>query len=71
MIVLTTVSLNKIMMESRNRKLSEYLNEYLSQFRITKEKYEEELQEQNDYIIELEKNNKTLTDYIKKSKSKK
>jgi len=59
------------MMESRNRKLSEYLNEYLSQFRITKEKYEEELQEQNDYIIELEKNNKTLTDYIKKSKSKK
>ena len=59
--------MNKIMMESKNRKLSEYVNEYLSKFKLTRERYEKEIQEQSVYIRNLEKDNKLLIDYIKKN----
>ena len=72
LLVLTTVSLNKIMMESRNRKLSEYVNEYFSKFKLTKEEYEKRIREQSQDLKVLEEENKALIDYIKKRpKSKK
>jgi len=70
LVVLTTVALNKIMMESRNRRLSGYVNESLTKFRLTRENYEEELEKQSIYVKSLEEDNKFLIGYIKKKLKK-
>lgn len=68
LIVLTTVALNKLMMESKNRRLSQHNNEYLEKFISTREQYEKSMDEVKIYMEELEKENKILRNFIKNNK---
>ena len=68
LVVLTTVALNKLMMESKNKRLSQHSNKYLEKFVSTKEQYEKSMEEVRIYIEELEQENKVLRNFIKKNR---
>lgn len=68
LIVLTTVALNKLMMESKNRRLSQHNNKYLEQFVSAREQYEKSMDEIKIYVEELEEENKSLRNFIKKNR---
>jgi len=68
LVVLTTVALNKLMMESKNKRLAQHSNKYLENFISAREQYEKSMDEAKISIEELEKENKTLRNFIKKNK---
>lgn len=57
LVVVTTVSIQKVMMESKNRKLETYNNQYILEFKLMREDYERTLKFMKNYISQLEKEN--------------
>lgn len=68
LVVLTTVALNKLMMESKNRRLSQHNNQYLEKFVSAREQYEKSMGEVKIYVEEIEEENKALRNFIKKNR---
>ncbi len=55
LIVITTVSAQKIMMESKNKKIAEMSTSYVEKMRLMNHKYETQIENLRDYIEILEK----------------
>lgn len=70
MIVITTVSAQKVMMESKSRRISEYSRSSIERARIMREQYEEELDDLRGYASDLINENKTLQGNINKKLKK-
>ncbi|MBS3088425.1 hypothetical protein J4402_01450 [Candidatus Pacearchaeota archaeon] len=72
LVVLTTVALNKLMMESKNRRLAQKINQLvdksLEKFVSAIEQYEKLMDEVRINVEELEQENRALRNFIKKNR---
>ena len=62
LIVITTVSAQKIMMESKNKKIAEMSTRYIEKMKLMKSKYEKQIVNLRDYIEILEEDNPYLNE---------
>ena len=64
LIVISTVAMQKVMMESKNNRLAKLSNQYLGEFKRTRLEYDKNIEYMRDYIEILEEEN----DILKKNK---
>lgn len=70
LIVVTTVSAQKVMLESKSRKISDYSRSYIERAGIMREQYEEEIDNLRGYASDLINENKKLQKDINKNLKK-
>lgn len=70
LIVVTTVSAQKVMLESKSKKISDYSRSYIERAGMMREQYEKELDNLREYASDLINENKKLQKDINKNLEK-